>query len=141
VMVNPMHVNRTKELDDNLQTKNDKKDARVIASLIRDGRFTFSRILTGVEAELRNGASLRSKLQEDITAIKNRMIRWIDLYFPEFQHLFKSFGKNACAVLEMTPLPMDFDGKSEEELIQLYKNVEGLKCLSVSKIQKLKVLT
>ena len=25
VMVNPMHVNRTKELDDNLQTKNDQK--------------------------------------------------------------------------------------------------------------------
>ena len=28
VMVNPMHVNRSKELDDNLQTKNDQKDAR-----------------------------------------------------------------------------------------------------------------
>ncbi len=140
VLVNPMHGNRTKELDDNLQTKNDQKDARVIASLIRDGRFTYSRILTGVEAELRNGASLRSKLQEDITSIKNRMIRWTDLYFPEFQHIFKSFGKNACAVLEMTPLPIDFDGKSDKELIQLYKNVEGLQCLSFSKIQKLKML-
>ncbi|WP_199560459.1 transposase, partial [Pantoea sp. 3_1284] len=27
VIVNPMHVKRVKELDDNLQTKNDKKDA------------------------------------------------------------------------------------------------------------------
>lgn len=138
VMVNPMHVNRTKELDDNLQTKNDKKDARVIATLIRDGRFNFSRVLEGTEAELRTGASLRTKIQEDLASIKNRMIRWTDLYFPEFHHVFKSFGKNACAVLEMTPLPIDFGGKSDEELITLYKKVDGLKCLSISKIQKLK---
>jgi len=31
--VNPMHVKRSKELDDNLPTKNDKKDALVIARL------------------------------------------------------------------------------------------------------------
>ncbi len=73
VMVNPLHVNRTKELDDNLQTKNDKKDARVIAQLIRDGRFSYPRILKGVEAELRNGATLRLKIQEDLTALKNRI--------------------------------------------------------------------
>ncbi|EDL66430.1 IS110 family transposase [Bacillus sp. SG-1] len=138
VMVNPMHVNRTKELDDNLQTKNDQKDARVIASLIRDGRFNYTRTLEGVEAELRNGASLRSKIQEDLTAIKNRMVRWTDLYFPEFHHIFKSFGKNACAVLEMTPLPIDLYRKSDEDLIYLYKSVEGLQCLSFSKIKKLK---
>lgn len=34
VMVNPMHVKRSKELDDNLQTKNDKKDALVMSSLV-----------------------------------------------------------------------------------------------------------
>ena len=47
VMVNPMHVNRSKELDDNLQTKNDQKDALVIARLMRDGRFSYPRILVG----------------------------------------------------------------------------------------------
>ncbi|MGE7945169.1 IS110 family transposase [Lysinibacillus xylanilyticus] len=31
VMLNPHHVNRSKELGDNLQTKNDQKDALVIA--------------------------------------------------------------------------------------------------------------
>ena len=47
VMVNPMHVNRSKELDDNLQTKNDQKDAVVIARLMRDGRFSYPRIFEG----------------------------------------------------------------------------------------------
>jgi len=37
VMVNSLHVKRSKELDDNLPTKNDKKDALVIARLLKDG--------------------------------------------------------------------------------------------------------
>lgn len=45
VMVNPLHVKKAKELDDNLQTKNDKKDAVVIARLMKDGRFSYPRIL------------------------------------------------------------------------------------------------
>lgn len=141
VMVNPMHVNRTKELDDNLQTKNDQKDARVIAQLIRDGRFSFPRIIEGVEAELRNGASLRAKMQEDLSALQNRMIRWIDRFFPEFRQVFKSFGKNACAVLEKTPLPIDIQGKSPEGLAFLYRQVEGLKIHSMPKIRQLLTLS
>ncbi|RLC34047.1 MAG: IS110 family transposase, partial [Candidatus Nealsonbacteria bacterium] len=37
VMVNPYHTKRAKELDDNSQTKSDKKDALTIARLVRDG--------------------------------------------------------------------------------------------------------
>lgn len=123
IMVNPHHVNRSKELDDNLQTKNDQKDALVIARLMRDGRFNYPRILEGVEAELRNGATLRAKIQEDLNALHNRIIRWLDRFFPEFMAVFKQFGKMAYAVLEMTPLPQDIQGKSPEELLFLYRQV------------------
>ncbi|OZS77328.1 IS110 family transposase [Tetzosporium hominis] len=122
VMVNPMHVNRTKELDDNSQTKNDKKDARVIASLIRDGRFSFPRILQGVDAELRTGNNNRKALKKEMVAIQNRMIRWIDIYFPEFSTIFKSFGKVACELLEHTPFPSDLTRISEAEMIQIYED-------------------
>jgi transposase len=84
VMVNPMHVKKAKELDDNLQTKNDKKDAVVIARLMKDGRFSYPRILKNIEAEFRNGSTLRSKMTEDLSGIKNRIVRWLDRYFPEF---------------------------------------------------------
>lgn len=95
-MVNPHHVNRSKELDDNLQTKNDQKDALVIARLMRDGRFSYPRILEGMEAELRNGTTLRAKIQEDVNALQNRIIRWLDRFFPEFTQVVKNFGKMAC---------------------------------------------
>lgn len=48
VLVNPMHVKRSKELDDNSPTKSDPKDAGVIARLVRDARFTEAHLPTGV---------------------------------------------------------------------------------------------
>ena len=39
VLVNPLHVKESKELDDNSPTKNDTKDAWVIAQLVKDGRY------------------------------------------------------------------------------------------------------
>ena len=137
VMVNPPHVNRSKELDDNLQTKNDQKDALVIARLLRDGRFSYPRILEDVEAELRNGATLRSKIQEDLNALQNRIIRWIDRFFPEFMTVFKDFGKMAYAALEMTPLPSDIQGKTPEELLFLYRQVRGMKSPQLPKAKQL----
>ncbi|KGX84689.1 IS110 family RNA-guided transposase [Pontibacillus litoralis] len=137
VMVNPFHVNRSKELDDNLQTKNDQKDALVIARLMRDGRFSYPRLLEGVEAELRNGATLRSKLQEDLNALQNRIIRWLDRFFPEFTQVFKNFGKMAYAALEMTPLPSDIQGKTPEELLFLYRQVDGMKSPQLPKAKQL----
>lgn len=127
VMTNPMHVKRSKELDDNLPTKHDAKDALVIARLVKDGRFSYPRILKGVEADLRVGASLRSKLVEELGSVSNKLIRWTDRYFPEFAQVFPSFGKMALAALEHTPFPSDLAGKEPDEVLMLYRKSEGLK--------------
>ena len=39
-MVNPYAVKQTKELDDNSQSKNDRKDPKVIAKLVIEGRYS-----------------------------------------------------------------------------------------------------
>ncbi|MCM3790811.1 IS110 family transposase [Domibacillus indicus] len=137
VMVNPLHVKRSKELDDNLPTKNDKKDALVIARLMKDGRFSYPRFLKEVEAELRIGSTLRSKLTEDLASIKNRIIRWLDRYFPEFTQVYPAFGKMALAALQMTPLPQDIEGKTAEEIVFLYRQVEGMRAPQLPKAELL----
>ena len=40
MMVNPYAVKQTKELDDNSQSKNDRKDPMVIAKLVTEGRYS-----------------------------------------------------------------------------------------------------
>lgn len=127
VVCNPMHVKRSKELDDNLPTKNDAKDALVIARLVKDGRFSYPRILKEMEAELRVGSTLRANLAEELGAVKNKIIRWTDRYFPEFPKVFPSFGKMALAALECTPFPSDLAEKQQEDILTLYRQVEGMK--------------
>jgi len=48
VTVNPAHVKKSKELDDNNQAKTDYRDARVIAQLLKDARFSEPNLLEGI---------------------------------------------------------------------------------------------
>ncbi|MGN8841569.1 IS110 family transposase [Niallia sp. HCP3S3_B10] len=137
VMTNPMHVKRSKELDDNLPTKHDRKDALVIARLVKDGRFSYPRILKDMEAELRVGSTFREKLVEEFGAVKNMMIRWLDRYFPEFTQVFPKFGKMALAALESTPFPSDLNQKQVDELLVLFKKVKGMKSPQKPKAKRL----
>ena len=54
VHVNPHHVKKSKELDDNNSNKNDRKDPKTIAALVNEGRFSYPYIPTGIYAEIRN---------------------------------------------------------------------------------------
>jgi transposase len=53
VLVNPYHVKKSKELDDNNPTKNDRKDPKTIAMLVKDGRYIEPYIPEGIYKELR----------------------------------------------------------------------------------------
>ncbi|MCP3033601.1 IS110 family transposase [Halobacillus sp. A1] len=126
VQVHPMHVKNTQEFDDNLQTKNDSKDARLIAKLMVTGSFFYPRIPRGIQAELRNGSAMRWRLKKDIARMKNQMIQWLDQYFPEFKLVFKDFKQLACITLKYTPLPEDLLRHDVEELARMYREQGGM---------------
>ena len=52
VMVNPYAVKQTKELDDNSQSKNDRKDPKVIAKLVIEGRYSEPYIFQSIQMYL-----------------------------------------------------------------------------------------
>ena len=83
VLVNLFHVKRSKELDDNSPTKNDRKAPKVIAGLVKDGRYQYPYIPEGVYAELRTLSNLRFQVQSELVRLKNRITRWLSIYFPE----------------------------------------------------------
>ena len=106
VAVNPLHVKKSKELDDNSPTKNDVKDARVIAQLVKDGRYAEPTIPQGVYAELRVAKKLRDLLTVDQQIVQGQIHNWIDRYFPEFLTVFKNWeGKAALQLLKLNVLP------------------------------------
>ena len=66
VTVAPQHVKHSKEMDDNTQRKDDRKDPRVIAKLVIEGRYCIPYRPKGVYAELRaayNRSGNQSKKQ------------------------------------------------------------------------------
>lgn len=86
VHVNPHHVHKSKELDDN----NPSKDPKTIAALVNEGRFNYPYIPTGVYAEIRSLYGLQVMTQEALIRVKNRIARWLSIYFPEYKDVYRS---------------------------------------------------
>ncbi|WP_163103226.1 IS110 family transposase [Peribacillus alkalitolerans] len=138
VAVNPLHVKRSKELDDNSPTKNDVKDARVIAQLVKDGRYAEPTVPQGVYAELRVAKKIRDLLSEDLQTVQGQIHNWIDRYFPEFLKVFKKWeGKAALQFLRLGVLPHELLGYSDQDLLNhLRKSVK--RSVGMNKIHELK---
>lgn len=106
--VNPASVKKSKELDDNDPSKNDRKDPKVIAGLLNDGRYCFPYLPEGDYAELRELVRMREQTEEELTRIKNRVARWFAIYFPEYLDVYKDvYAKSGVMILKENPLPAD----------------------------------
>lgn len=138
VAVNPLHVKKSKELDDNSPTKNDVKDAKVIAQLVKDGRYAEPTIPQGVYAELRVAKKIRDLLTNDLQTVQGQVHNWIDRYFPEYLTVFKKWeGKAALQFLKLYALPHEIINFSEHELLtHLRKTVS--RSVGLNKIRELK---
>ena len=107
VHVNPHHVKKSKELDDNTPGKNDRKDPKTIAALVNEGRFSYPYIPTGIYAEIRSLSNLRLQTQEEITRIKNRIARWFSIYSGNQRRYRNPDSVSGLMVLKEAPLPQD----------------------------------
>lgn len=123
VHVNPAAVHKSKELDDNDPSKNDRKDPKVIAGLVADGRYQFPYMPEEEYAELRELSNLRIRTQESLTQCKNRLARWYSRYFPEFKGAYKNVvSKTAMMILDLYPLPEDIVTLGVEGILQIWKS-------------------
>lgn len=121
-MVNPYHVKRSKELDDNTPSKHDRKDPKTIAMLIKDGRFLMPYMPEGVYREIRNLMELRRQNVVQLINIQNRVKRWLAIYFPEFSTVFKKWtGKAALLTLRHFPTPQAVIETEEEKIVATWK--------------------
>lgn len=125
VHVNPHHMKKSKELDDNNPNKNDRKDPKTIAALVNEGRFSYPYIPTGIYAEIRNLSNLRLQAQEEMTRIKNRIARWFSIYFPEIKDVYKNLDAvSGMMVLKVAPLPQDIKKLGVEGINQIWRNAK-----------------
>ena len=125
VHVNPHHVKKSKELDDNNPNKNDRKDPKTIAGLVNEGRFSYPYIPIGVYAEIRNLSNLRFQAQEELTRAKNRLARWFSIYFPEYKEVYRDIkAVSGRMVLQMAPLPEDIRKLGVEGVNRIWRDAK-----------------
>lgn len=125
VHVNPHHVKKSKELDDNNPNKNDRKDPKTIAALVNEGRFSYPYIPTGIYAEIRSLSNLRFQTQEELTRIKNRIARWFAIYFPEYKDVYGDYkAVSGRMVLKAAPLPGDIVKLGAEGVNQIWRDAK-----------------
>lgn len=118
VQVNPYAVKQTKELEDNSQRKDDRKDPKLIANLVKDGNYGMPYLPEGLYADLRRLSMLRDQLTEDRIRNINRLHREMKIYFPEYRDAFgKLDGAFTLEALKAAPFP--------EDIVRL--GVDGLK--------------
>ena len=125
VLVAPQHVKHSKEMDDNTQEKDDRKDPIVIARLVPEGRYLIPYIPEDVYAELRAAFNRRCELVEEQVRIANRMIRWFDIYFPEYRKVYGRIdAKTGIMILKRAPLPADILGIGVDGICQIWKDAK-----------------
>jgi len=122
VVVNPYHVKQNKENRDNSPTKNDVKDALVIADMVKNGYYSALRLPTGKFEELRILFSSREFAVKQFVSVQNQIHRWLDIWFPEYHHVFKDWTcKSSLATLQLFPLPVDLRLLSAKEIYAAWK--------------------
>jgi transposase len=137
VFVNPMHVKRTKELDDNNPSKTDRKDPKTIAKLVIEGRYLEPYIPEGIYAEIRTMNENRVRISKELSAISNRIQRWLKIYFPEHKEAFGDWrGVSSLLTLMAAPLPEDVLKLGTEGITQLWRE-KKIRGVGIKRAQRL----
>lgn len=125
VHVNPHHVKKSKELDDNNPSKNDRKDPKVIAGLVNEGRYFRPYIPDGIYAEIRALMGLQVLAQSECTRLKNRIARWFSIYFPNYKDVYGNVGAvSGLMVLKVAPLPEDIVKLGVEGVNRIWRDAK-----------------
>ena len=125
VQVNPYAVKQTKEVEDNSQLKDDRKDPKLIANLVKDGNFGMPYLPEKLYAELRRLSMFRDQLNEDRIRSINRLHREMKIYFPEYKDaLGKVDGAFSLELLKQAPFPDDLTALGTDGIRQIWHDAK-----------------
>jgi len=109
----------------NSQLKDDRKDPKLIANLVKDGNYGMPYLPEKVYADMRRLSMFRDQLTEDRIRNINRLHRELKIYFPEYMDAFgKLDGTFTLEVLKSAPIPTDIVTLGEDGLKEIWRNAK-----------------
>ncbi|OMD34031.1 IS110 family transposase, partial [Paenibacillus borealis] len=98
------------------------KDALVIADMVKNGYYSDVYLHAESYRALRQLVTTRDYISKQVSSVVNQMYRWTDIYFPEFQQVFKDItSKTALATLAEFAHPSDLRSLSVQDVISGWK--------------------
>jgi len=117
-LVNALTVKRHREGDQLDRSKDDWRDAYIIADLLRQGKFTETRLPHGVYAELQTGYVAYRRLRRDRARQLVLLTHTVRQLFPELEEVFKALtGATVAAVLSAGAVPQQIGAQGESEFV------------------------
>lgn len=102
------------------KTKNDSRDAFIIAEVIRIGRHCETQILSGDILSLRELCRQRFYVVDMISDLKRKVIALLDQIFPEYASLFSdTFGASSLELLSEYTSPDEILALNTDELAEI----------------------
>lgn len=121
---NPHLVKKNKENRDNTPSKSDRKDALVIADMVKNGYYSVTRSTPEAFEDLHVLLSNRDFVVKRLVSAKNQIHRWVDVVFPELRHVFKDITCiGSLATLRLFPTPAELSKLQPQNLIQGWKTI------------------
>jgi len=122
VLVNPHLVKKNKENRDNTPSKSDRKDALVIADMVKNGYYSPVRFNSEAYEELRILMANRDTVTKRLNSAVSQIHRWVDIVFPELRQVFKILTcTSAIATLRLFPLPLEIRQLTTEQVLAGWK--------------------
>ncbi len=140
-LVNPYTVKRHREGDQLDRSKDDWRDACMIAELLRTGKFTETRLRAGLYAELQLGYATYWRLRHDRGRQLTLLTNSVRQVFPEFQLVFEDLtGATARAVLHSVPAAAQIRALTGAEFVAQVRTAAQGQRLAVQKLWRLQAL-
>ena len=118
-VINPMQSDALRNLNIR-KTKTDRKDAVLIADVLRFGRYTETVLPEENLLQLRELSRCRVGQVEVVGCLKRKILGILDRIFPEFASCFSTvFGKAPTELLQEYADPEDLANCNVEKLIKL----------------------
>jgi transposase len=122
VLVNPHLVKKNKENRDNTRSKSDKKDALVIADMVKNGYYSPIRSTPEAFEELHVLMANRDTIVKRMVSAVNQINRWVDIVFPELRQVFQNVTCiSSLATLRLFPLPKEIKSMQATDIIEGWK--------------------
>ena len=99
------------------KTKTDRKDALLLATLLRLGETPATELPPETVIRLQNLSRLRFRFVEQVSGLKNKILAILDQIFPEYEECFSSvFIQTSRALLKQYPEPEELAQADLSEL-------------------------